>query len=173
MGIRSVPELPQLGGAAVGGRRRDSHVGDLRRLVGLLARFGKVFGKVVIHGLSRSPLSGLRVAHRSVVIGHFRRKLLILWDEDSVTGVPAREDVAPSNRCVTLTHVEQRREVALPTRVGAFVELPLELPRFGFVSFFSADEKGSVPFRAPLGPVGLFHPPTSCRFIPALSLLPL
>ena len=42
----------------------------------------------MIHGLSTFPLSGLRVTHRSEVIGRFRRKLLILWDEDSVTGFP-------------------------------------------------------------------------------------
>ena len=66
------------------------------------------------------PLSGLRVTHRPAVIGRFRRKLLILWDE-AVTVVPTMEDVAQRNRCVKLVHVEQRREVALPTRVRAFV----------------------------------------------------
>ena len=49
--------------------------------------------------------------------GH-RRKLLILWNEDSVTGVPKIEDVAQRNRCVKLPHIEQRREVADLFREG-------------------------------------------------------
>ena len=65
------------------------------------------------------PLSGLRVTQRSEVIGRFHRKLLILWDEEPVTGVQTREDVAQRNRCATLVHIEQSRGVALPTRVRA------------------------------------------------------
>ena len=55
-----------------GGPRRQR----LRCPVGLLARFGQVFGKVV-----KLPLSGLRVAHRSAVIDRVLHKLLILLDE--------------------------------------------------------------------------------------------
>ncbi len=36
-------------------------------------------------------LASLRVAHRSEVLGRFLRKLLIRWDEDSVTVVPTME----------------------------------------------------------------------------------
>ena len=58
----------------------------------------------------------------------FRRKLLILWDEDSVTGIPKMAEVAQRNRCVMLAHIEQHREVALPTRVRALSPNCPELP---------------------------------------------
>ena len=61
-------------------------------------------------------LASLRVAHRSEVLGRFLRKLLIRWDEDSVSGAPTMEDVAQRNCCVTVVHIEKRHEVTLPTR---------------------------------------------------------